>query len=322
MAITGGTGALGLIVAKWLASNGVARIVLLSRSGSVSAANEPLLTALNAAAEEAGVAIEIARLDVSDRGAVETFVVQRAAQLTRGGIIHCAGVLRDSMLSKQSWGTFEEVLAPKAWGALFLHNALRRHNVELMMFVVFSSVTSLMGNLGQTSYGAANAALDALCAARAALNLPALAVQWGPWANFGMAATLERHLKMIWTPLGAEDGLAGLEHALDLSRKATPTTGCVVAVTRFSPSELSALASKSDFYRRFLEDVVTVAPPAATPAVRRQQQSGGGAVVAAAPRRALASKKTKKHASGEARVAVRMSPTLLPLHFARIILTI
>ena len=160
-----------------------------------------------------------------------------------------------------------------------------------------------MGNLGQTSYGAANAALDALCAARAALNLPALAVQWGPWADFGMAATLERHLKMIWTPLGAEDGLAGLERALDLSRKATSTTGCVAAVTRFSPLELRALAQKSEFYRRFLEGVVTVAPPAAaTAALRRQhqQQCGGGAVVAAALHRARPS---KKYVSGEARIA-------------------
>jgi acyl carrier protein len=179
------------------------------------------------------------------------------------------------MLPKQSWATFDAVLAPKAWGALHLHNALRNANVDLNMFVVFSSVTSLMGNLGQTSYGAANAALDALCQSRIALGLPALSVQWGPWANFGMAATLERHLKMIWTPLSQEDGMAGFEHVLLRSYTATPVEGSTSAVTRFSPAELRALAAKNEFYRRFLEGVVTVTPPASRntlKSVAQQQQ--------------------------------------------------
>ena len=275
IAITGGTGALGLIVARWLIENGSVSMLLLSRSGRVSDANAPLFASLKESAAQQGAVVEIALLDVGNRDAVEDFVAKRKGALIRGGVVHCAGILRDSMLPKQSWATFDAVLAPKAWGALHLHNALRNANVDLNMFVVFSSVTSLMGNLGQTSYGAANAALDALCQSRIALGLPALSVQWGPWANFGMAATLERHLKMIWTPLSQEDGMTGFEHVLLRSYTATPVEGSTSAVTRFSPAELRALAAKNEFYRRFLEGVVTVTPPASRntlKSVAQQQQ--------------------------------------------------
>lgn len=106
------------------------------------------------------------------------------------GIIHTAGVLRDGTLANQTPEQFREVLAPKLQGAWNLH-ALSE-DIALDFFVGFSSAASLIGSPGQSNYVAANAFLDALMHLRQAKGLPALTLNWGSWAETGMAARLER----------------------------------------------------------------------------------------------------------------------------------
>ncbi|MCP4210913.1 MAG: KR domain-containing protein, partial [Halieaceae bacterium] len=108
------------------------------------------------------------------------------AHLPLRGVIHAAGVLDDGVLSEQNWERFETVLKPKVLGGHYLHEATE--HLPLDFFVLYSSVASLLGSAGQSNYAAANAYLDGLAQQRQAQGLPALSVQWGPWADVGMAA--------------------------------------------------------------------------------------------------------------------------------------
>jgi acyl transferase domain-containing protein len=184
--ITGGLGALGLAMARCMADQGARQLVLAGRS---SRTDESALAGLSAG----GVTVQVVRADVS-RPEDVTRLLAACQQLgPLHGIVHAAGVLDDGILEKQTAERFAEVIAPKARGAWQLH--LQTQALRLDFFVCFSSVASLMGSPGQGNYAAANAFLDALAHHRRARGLAALSINWGPWANAGMAANLQSRLQ-------------------------------------------------------------------------------------------------------------------------------
>ncbi|MEV6823787.1 type I polyketide synthase [Amycolatopsis sp. NPDC051102] len=204
--ITGGTGALGLRTAAWLARHGVRHVVLASRR------------ATEARIEDVpGLKITLADLDVTDEAAVGR-LVERAHREWGGftGVVHAAGVLDDAVLPQLSWDRFEAVLAPKVTGGWHLHRATL--HLDLEHFILFSSTAALLGAPGQAHYAAANAFLDGLARYRRGLGLPALSVGWGPW-EAGMVARLSERLQARlsdggFTPLTAEPAFAALDRLL------------------------------------------------------------------------------------------------------------
>jgi acyl transferase domain-containing protein/acyl carrier protein len=172
--ITGGTGALGAHVARWLAAAGAEHLVLVSRRG----AGAPGVADLTA--ELAGTRVTTAACDVADRAALE-------ALLGRIGpvdaVVHTAGVPQSTPLAELTAGEFAAVHAAKAVGARNLDALLP----GLDAFVVFSSGAATWGSSGQAAYAAANAYADALAEARRARGAAATAVAWGGWAGGGMA---------------------------------------------------------------------------------------------------------------------------------------
>ncbi|PSR19546.1 hypothetical protein C8255_01910, partial [filamentous cyanobacterium CCP3] len=179
--ITGGTGALGQQLAAWLVEQGARHLVLTGRRGS-SAELEKSLEPLR----QAGASVWVESVDGSDRAALAT-LLDRIEQLPPlRGVFHAAGVLANGFVANQSVEQFHQVMPAKLQGAWNLHQLTQ--TLDLDWFVLFSSITSVLGSPGQGNYGAANAGLDALAQYRRQQGLPALSINWGPWQGAGMAA--------------------------------------------------------------------------------------------------------------------------------------
>jgi NAD(P)-dependent dehydrogenase (short-subunit alcohol dehydrogenase family)/acyl carrier protein len=181
--ITGGRGGLGLQVARWMVEKGARHLVLVGRSEPTEAVRQ----AVNEM-ERSDARIMLAQADVAQTEQVAHLLVEieRSMPPLRG-IVHAAGVLDDGILSRQEWKRFARVFAPKIQGAWNLHELTSR--LPLDFFVLFSSTAALLGSPGQGNYAAGNAFLDALAYYRRAKGLCALSINWGAWAEVGMAAT-------------------------------------------------------------------------------------------------------------------------------------
>jgi len=212
--ITGGLGGVGQAVATWMAGNGARHLVLMGR-GPASASAQQTLDALRAQ----GIEVLAARGDVTraDQLAAVLDAIGGSMPPLRG-VVHAAGVLDDGILAHLDARRLHTVMAPKVEGAWNLH-ALTR-NMALDFFVLFSSAASLLGSPGQAHYAAGNAFLDALAWHRRAQGQPALSINWGPWAQVGLANRPEqqRHLaRHGLQAIPAADGLRTLSHLLTLS---------------------------------------------------------------------------------------------------------
>ncbi|MFF7246352.1 type I polyketide synthase [Embleya sp. NPDC008237] len=180
--ITGGTGALGGHVARWVAGRGAAHVLLVSRSGA-DAADAPEL-----AAELAGLGVQVsfAACDVGDRAALADVLAGIPAEFPLTAVFHAAAVLDDGLIADLSIDQLDRVLRVKVDGARHLDELTR--DLDLSAFVLFSSLAGICGVPGQGNYAPGNAHLDALAAQRRTAGLPATAISWGHWAGGGIAA--------------------------------------------------------------------------------------------------------------------------------------
>ncbi|MFH8760718.1 SDR family NAD(P)-dependent oxidoreductase, partial [Streptomyces atroolivaceus] len=211
--VTGGTGALGAHVARWLARSGVEHLVLTSRRGRQA----PEAAALEAELTGLGAMVTIAACDVADRGALDALLGELAADGVRvTSVLHTAGVAQSSRIEETQAHDVTAISAGKADGARHLDEAFA--DTELDAFVLFSSTAGVWGGAGQGAYGAANAYLDALAERRRSRGAVATSVAWGPWSEGGMAAQgdAEAHLRRRGVrALAPDTALTLLRHAID-----------------------------------------------------------------------------------------------------------
>ncbi|WP_206793889.1 type I polyketide synthase [Amycolatopsis sp. MtRt-6] len=184
--ITGGTGAIGGHVGRWLTGRDTRRVVLTSRSGPGAAG----VAGLAAGLATAGTAVDVVACDTGDRAAVAALLDRiDATGPALSTVMHAAGALDDGVLDRLGTERLASTLAGKAAGAVHLDELTAGHDLDA--FVLFSSTSATFGNGGQGNYAAANAFLDALAEDRRARGLPGLSVAWGPWDGGGIGQASE-----------------------------------------------------------------------------------------------------------------------------------
>ena len=195
--ITGGLGGLGLIFAEYLAKNYQAKLILTGRS-ALTPEKQRQLHQL----ESLGAAVLYLQGDVSDQATVENWIEQAKSHFgDLHGIIHSAGIIEDRLLLQKEWTTFKSVLLPKVLGSINIDAATRTDHLDF--FVVFSSLASCVGNVGQTDYASANAFLDQFAKWRETQvqqghrQGKSLSINWPYWADGGMRVDSQQALK-IW----------------------------------------------------------------------------------------------------------------------------
>ncbi|MEV0882013.1 type I polyketide synthase, partial [Micromonospora echinofusca] len=218
--VTGGTGALGALVAEHLVCvHGVRSLVLVSRRGLEAAGAGELSERLAGL----GADVRVVACDVTDRDQVFGLVAEIGAEGRLAGVVHTAGVLDDGVVEGLTAERLAGVLAPKVSAGWLLHEATA--GLDLDLFVVFSSVAGVLGSPGQSAYAAGNAFLDGLATYRRQSGLPAVSLAWGMWDTDGMAASLDdadraRSTRGGVTAMSAETGLRLFDAALAADRPA------------------------------------------------------------------------------------------------------
>ncbi|MGQ0722519.1 MAG: SDR family NAD(P)-dependent oxidoreductase [Candidatus Eiseniibacteriota bacterium] len=205
--VTGGLGGLGLEIAAHLARKQRAKLVLVSRRG-------PDAERLRRVAEieSLGGEVEIVRGDVSRADDIAATLARARARFGKvHGVIHAAGVAGAHALEETTRTTAAPVLLPKIAGAKLLVAACEREGCERL--VLFSSLASRFGGVGQGDYAAANAVLEAIGAAAARRSSCAVTVVgWDAWSGVGMGT--------VAGPFSSEEG-----HAERLRGALTPAEG-------------------------------------------------------------------------------------------------
>ena len=177
--ITGGLGGFGAATARHLAARGARHLALIGRRAEQS----PRVPALLAELQRLGAAATVHSADAGDLDRMRQVFTEIRRDRRIAGVVHAAMVLDDAPLRDLDHDRRRAVLAPKLGGGLTIGSL----TADADFVVHYSSVSALIGNINQSSYAAANLALDAL--ARRTRGGPAtLSIQWGAVSDVGYVA--------------------------------------------------------------------------------------------------------------------------------------
>ncbi len=219
--ITGGMGGLGRLFALDIAEKvNKATLILTGRSDL----NQEMKLWIKGL-EEKGARVEYCKADIAVKADVELLfqgLEEKYGKLN--GIIHSAGMIKDNYLFKKNREEVKEVLDPKVNGLIYLDEASRK--IKLDIFILFSSITGVMGNAGQADYAAANGFMDAFAHYRNEdVKLKkrygmTISVDWPMWKDGGMKIDIETE-KMLYQQTGisameTENGIQALYKGLSL----------------------------------------------------------------------------------------------------------
>ncbi|MCP5045529.1 MAG: SDR family NAD(P)-dependent oxidoreductase, partial [bacterium] len=153
--LTGGTGKIGRVLAKYLAEHFAARLILTGRTGQPAEELKEL--------ETLGARVMAFPVDIADHKQMAR-VIRRAEERfgTIDGVIHAAGITRGNSFSPIKNLTREkcrEQFQAKVYGLLNLAFLFRRQNLDFCWLM--SSVATVLGGITFAAYASANSFMDA-----------------------------------------------------------------------------------------------------------------------------------------------------------------
>lgn len=245
--VTGGLGGFGLKTAQWLVEKGAKHLILLGRSG---ASSQQAIQALQEM-EAQGVSVYVHAVDVCDKKQLsEVFAQITCAAPPLKGVIHAAALIEDALITNLDEQQFLRVLNPKVQGSYHLHCLTEK--MALDFFVLYSSMTTFLGNPGQANYVAANSYLESLAHYRREQGLPGLYVAWGPIADVGFLTRNQAIKDTLETRIGSKAIDSAI--ALQMLEKLLQADTSGAAVIDFDWSTLARVmpAAKSPKYEQQL----------------------------------------------------------------------
>ncbi|KAF7513296.1 hypothetical protein GJ744_009717 [Endocarpon pusillum] len=177
--LVGGLGGLGRSVSRWMVERGARYLIYLSRSAGLDPGDGQFVEEINSM----GCRVQLVRGTVTSLEDVTRAI--RGAEKPVRGILQMSMVLRDEHFSKMGWDEWNAATAPKVQGTWNLHNASISENLHLDFFVLFSSLSGVIGQPGQANYASANTFLDAFVQHRTNLGLTASAIDIGAVGDVG-----------------------------------------------------------------------------------------------------------------------------------------
>uniref|UniRef100_A0A0B7KGY7 Uncharacterized protein n=1 Tax=Bionectria ochroleuca TaxID=29856 RepID=A0A0B7KGY7_BIOOC len=182
--LVGGLGGIGRAVAIWLIEHGARNLVFLSRS-----AGKPEDLEFARELETMGASVKLVAGSVTEQSVVAQAIKAAGDNAPLKGIINMTMLLRDQAWANMTWDDWHTAVGPKVQGTWKLHNQAIEAGAKLDFFVMFSSISGIIGNMGQANYGSANSFLDSFVQYRAGLGLAASTIALG--AVFGVGYVSE-----------------------------------------------------------------------------------------------------------------------------------
>ena len=175
--VIGGLGGLGRYICSWMVAHGAKRLVVISRSGVSSEEAQETFQAIN----DAGSSMQVTQADACDRNAVIDILVRVRQTGSIRGIVNLAMLLGDAPIEDMTDGQWDRALRLKIDSSWIFHEETLQDPLDI--FIMFSSIASVLGNRNQGNYNVGNAFLNALAEYRQSLGLPQFPLLSGPWVS-------------------------------------------------------------------------------------------------------------------------------------------
>jgi acyl transferase domain-containing protein/NADPH:quinone reductase-like Zn-dependent oxidoreductase/SAM-dependent methyltransferase len=180
--LVGGLGGLGRSISRWLIQRGARHLIYLSRSAGTNDKHLELQQELGSL----GCKVDLVQGNINNLNDVTAAVTRAEGRLK--GVLQMSMVLADQSFSRMTMNEWNTAVDPKIRGTWNLHNATMSANADLDFFILFSSLSGVIGQPGQVNYAGANTFLDAFSNYRRGLGLPACSIDIGAVEEVGYLA--------------------------------------------------------------------------------------------------------------------------------------